>query len=65
MKQNEIIDEQTKVLRSLKPLTPQEVKKDTVRGQYTSGAIDGEIVPGYLEEEDAGSKKSNTEHTTS
>lgn len=54
-------DEKLKVLRSLKPLTPQEVKKDTVRGQYTSGAIDGEIVPGYLEEEDAGSKKSNTE----
>lgn len=54
-------DEKLKVLRSLRPLTPSQVEKNTVRGQYTSGAIDDEIVPGYLKEEDAKAKSSNTE----
>ena len=43
-------DEKLKVLRALQPFTPQEVATRTVRGQYRSGAINGQPVPGYLEE---------------
>jgi glucose-6-phosphate 1-dehydrogenase len=39
-------DEKVKVLRSLRPAEPGE----TVTGQYASGAINGEPVPGYVEE---------------
>jgi glucose-6-phosphate 1-dehydrogenase len=43
-------DEKLKVLRSLKPFTPQDVTNKTVRGQYRAGAINGAPVIGYLEE---------------
>jgi glucose-6-phosphate 1-dehydrogenase len=43
-------DEKMKVLRALKPIGAEEVRQNTVRAQYTSGAINGESVPGYLEE---------------
>lgn len=43
-------DEKLKVLRALRPLTPESVKTKTVRGQYRAGAINGKPVPGYLEE---------------
>src|SRR5262249_10901320 len=46
-------DEKLKVLRSLDPIRGAEVAHSTVRGQYRSGAIDGQPVPGYLEEKDA------------
>jgi glucose-6-phosphate 1-dehydrogenase len=39
-------DEKVKVLRSLRPVAPEE----TVTGQYVSGAITGQAVPGYLDE---------------
>ena len=45
-----IRDEKLKVLRSLKPFTPESVARDVVRGQYRAGNIDGRPVPGYLEE---------------
>jgi glucose-6-phosphate 1-dehydrogenase len=45
-----IRDEKLKVLRSLKPWTPESLAQDVVRGQYTSGSIDGTKVPGYREE---------------
>ncbi|HLH76436.1 MAG TPA: glucose-6-phosphate dehydrogenase [Candidatus Binataceae bacterium] len=38
------------VLRALGPLTPAEVANQVVRGRYTSGQIEGQTVPGYLEE---------------
>jgi glucose-6-phosphate 1-dehydrogenase len=44
-------DEKLKVLRSLRPMTPEDIARDTVRGQYTAGAVDGEAVKGYLEED--------------
>ncbi len=44
-------DEKLKVLRSLRPMSPEDVRRNTVRGQYTSGAIAGELVRGYLQEE--------------
>ncbi|KPF41587.1 glucose-6-phosphate dehydrogenase [Rhizobium sp. AAP43] len=43
-------DEKLKVLRSLKPITPANVEKQTVRGQYRAGASAGGAVNGYQEE---------------
>ena len=43
-------DEKIKVLRSLRPMTADDVRSNTVRGQYAAGAIDGESVPGYPDE---------------
>ena len=45
-----IRDEKLKVLKSLKPFTAESVARDVVRGQYRAGTIDGQPVPGYLEE---------------
>ncbi|MFP3562498.1 glucose-6-phosphate dehydrogenase, partial [Paraburkholderia sp. SIMBA_049] len=42
-------DEKLKVLRSLRPMALSDVARDTVRGQYTAGAVDGQPVKGYLE----------------
>ncbi len=47
---NCIRDEKLKVLRSLKPFTPEGVARDVIRGQYRAGTVDGKPVPGYLEE---------------
>lgn len=43
--------EKLKVLNCLKPIDTSNVRNLTVRGQYTEGLVDGEKVPGYLEEE--------------
>ena len=43
-------DEKIKVLRSLRPITADDVKAKTVRGQYSAGAINKETVPGYSDE---------------
>ena len=56
---NAVRDEKIKVLRSLKPISPADVGASTVRGRYTSGAIDGETVAGYLDE--LGGADSSTE----
>ncbi len=45
-----IRDEKLKVLRSLKPFTPESVVRDVVRGQYRAGSVDGKSVVGYLDE---------------
>lgn len=45
-----IRDEKLKVLRSLKPWTPETLNQHVVRGQYAAGNIDGEPVPGYRDE---------------
>ncbi|GAA4778386.1 glucose-6-phosphate dehydrogenase [Stakelama sediminis] len=45
-----IRDEKVKVLRSLRPITPQEAPHFTVTGQYRSGAVSGELVNGYDDE---------------
>lgn len=42
-----IRDEKVKVLKSIQPIRSDHV----VRGRYTAGAIDGEPVPGYLDED--------------
>jgi glucose-6-phosphate 1-dehydrogenase len=43
-------DEKVKVLRSLRPLTAEDIAAHSVTGQYMKGAIDGQPVPGYAEE---------------
>lgn len=45
--------EKLKVLRCLKPLAAHEMNEISVRGQYRQGTVDGESVPGYLDEEGA------------
>ncbi|MCL2450383.1 MAG: glucose-6-phosphate dehydrogenase (NADP(+)), partial [Polyangiaceae bacterium] len=45
-------DEKVKVLRSLRPMERSEVERHVVRGQYASGVVQGEEVPGYREEPD-------------
>ncbi|MBI2970100.1 MAG: glucose-6-phosphate dehydrogenase [Gammaproteobacteria bacterium] len=52
-------DEKVKVLRSLRPVNPSEVRQKSVRGQYAAGAVNGKPVPGYSEEE--GGQASNCE----
>lgn len=54
-------DEKLKVLRCLKPIETHGVNDSTVWGQYSSGQIDRDSVPGYLEEKDTANKRSNTE----
>ena len=46
-----IRDEKLKVLRSLKPLSEDDVLNNVIRGQYKAGAIAGQPVKGYLEED--------------
>lgn len=43
-------NEKVKVLRSLRPITPQEVERVTVRGQYQAGQSDGVPVAAYADE---------------
>jgi glucose-6-phosphate 1-dehydrogenase len=52
-------DEKIKVLRALRPIELDAVRKNTVRGQYAAGAIKSETVPGYAEE--LGGEESSTE----
>jgi len=49
-KADDIRDEKLKVIRCLKPIDASNVHARTVRGQYFEGAIDQQIVPGYLQE---------------
>lgn len=43
-------NEKVKVLNSIRPITQNAVNAHAFRGQYTSGVVAGEVVPGYLEE---------------
>ena len=45
-----IRDEKLKVLRSLRPWTPETLSQHVIRGQYAAGTIDGEAVPAYRSE---------------
>jgi len=46
----ELRNEKIKVLKALRPITPDNVKQVTVRGQYASGAVGGEVVKSYQDE---------------
>jgi glucose-6-phosphate 1-dehydrogenase len=45
-----IRDEKVKVLQALRPMSPEEVARSTVRGQYAEGVVGGERVRGYRQE---------------
>ena len=47
---NAVRDEKVKVLRAVKPLSPDQVERDTVRGQYGPGWVGGQQVEGYRAE---------------
>jgi glucose-6-phosphate 1-dehydrogenase len=53
--------QKVQVLRSIRPMTVEEVASRTVRGQYGPGQIGGKPVPGYREEK--GVKKDSTTET--
>jgi glucose-6-phosphate 1-dehydrogenase len=55
---NEVRNEKTKVLRSLRPISAATVSANTVRGQYAAGSAGGVAVPGYTEEKGAQFSKS-------
>ena len=50
---NEVRNEKTKVIRSLRPITAATVGANTVRGQYAAGSAGGVAVPGYNDEKGA------------
>ena len=50
---NEVRNEKTKVMRSLRPITAATVAANTVRGQYAAGSAGGIAAPGYNEEKGA------------
>jgi glucose-6-phosphate 1-dehydrogenase len=50
---NEVRNEKTKVIRSLRPITAATVAASTVRGQYAAGSSGGVAAPGYNEEKGA------------
>ena len=43
-------DEKVKVLKSIRPIPQKAVHAHAFRAQYTHGSVDGESIPGYLEE---------------
>ncbi len=57
--QNAVRDEKIKVLRSLKPIMADDARANTVRGQYSAGAIKGETVSSFADE--LSNKDSKTE----
>jgi glucose-6-phosphate 1-dehydrogenase len=43
-------DEKVKLLKSIRPITPDDVAQQVVRGQYLTGTVAGESRPGYRQE---------------
>ncbi|RQR24486.1 glucose-6-phosphate dehydrogenase [Burkholderia sp. Bp9143] len=50
MEADAVRNEKLRVLRALKPLSADALHQSVVRGQYRSGAVLGQTVPGYLDE---------------
>ncbi len=50
MDADDLRDEKVKVLKSVRPIHPNAVHAQSYRAQYGEGIIDGEKVPGYLDE---------------
>ena len=53
-------DEKVKLLKSVRPMTPADIARNVVRGQYFAGEIDGEARPAYRSEPKV-NPKSNVE----
>ncbi len=57
-------DEKLKVLQALRPMSPEDVDRDTVRGRYGQGVVDGAVVPSYAEDlEIGGGRQGSTTET--
>ena len=54
-------EQKVQVFRSIRPMSVEDVKRFTVRGQYGPGEVDGKKMPGYREE--PGVKPSSTTET--
>jgi len=54
MDADDLRDEKVKVLKSIRPIHPSAIQAQSFRAQYREGMIDGEKVPGYLEEPGVG-----------
>ena len=50
MDADDLRDEKVKVLKTVRPIHPAAVPAQAYRAQYTRGYVDGQKVPGYLEE---------------
>lgn len=50
MQHDDVRNEKIKVLKALRPITVDNVKRATARGQYAAGAVGGEAVAGYADE---------------
>jgi glucose-6-phosphate 1-dehydrogenase len=59
MNASAVRNEKIKVLRSLRPITPENIGTHIVAGQYSAGAINGAAVKGYLDEEGVAKNSSN------
>jgi len=46
----EVRNEKVKLLQAMRILSPEAVQRDTVRGQYGPGVVNGKPVPGYRQE---------------
>ena len=46
-----IRNEKLKLFQSLRPMSPEDIRNNVIRGQYLASSIKGEQVPGYREEE--------------
>jgi glucose-6-phosphate 1-dehydrogenase len=57
---DEVRNRKVDVLLAMRKFSPEEIKKNAVRGQYGKGWIEGREVPGYREEESV-NPESNTE----
>jgi len=49
--QDSVREAKLNVLRAIKPLSPEEVRRQVVRAQYTAGQLNGKAQPGYLDEQ--------------
>ena len=60
LKANEVRNEKLKVLRSLRPFTRDSICKESIKGQYTRGNINGQKVSSYLEDIEKYESKTET-----
>ena len=51
LEQEAIRDEKVKLLKSIRPLAPEDVARQVVRGQYFAGQINNQFVSGYRQEQ--------------
>src|SRR5262249_31750856 len=49
-KPTSVRDERSKLLRSIKPMTPDEIRVNTTRGQYGPARVGGQDLPGFRQE---------------